>query len=100
MKHGRVSDGRSEVERGVSMQDLKVVGVENGALVVVGDGGERYRIVIDEMLQTRLRQIRPEPVNGPKVSPREIQAHIRSGLSAAEVAELTGAALGYVERFE
>ena len=82
------------------MQDLKVIGVENGALLAANDSGERFRIAIDEMLQSRLRQIRPEPTTGPKVSPREIQAHIRSGLSADEVAELTGAAIGYVERFE
>ncbi|WP_022899493.1 septation protein SepH [Humibacter albus] len=82
------------------MQDLKVIGVENGALLAANGNGERFRIAIDEMLQSRLRQIKPEPVTGPKVSPREIQAHIRSGLSAEEVAELTGAAIGYVERFE
>jgi hypothetical protein len=82
------------------MQDLKVIGVENGALLAANDSGERFRIAIDEMLQSRLRQLKPDPVTGPKVSPREIQAHIRSGLSADEVASLTGAAIGYVERFE
>ncbi|MGN6200255.1 septation protein SepH [Humibacter sp.] len=82
------------------MQDLKVIGIENGALLAANDSGERFRIAIDEMLQSRLRQIKPDPVTGPKVSPREIQAHIRSGLSAEEVASLTGAAIGYVERFE
>ncbi|QDZ16656.1 DUF3071 domain-containing protein [Humibacter ginsenosidimutans] len=82
------------------MQDLKVIGIENGALLAANDSGERFRIAIDEMLQSRLRQIKPDPVTGPKVSPREIQAHIRSGLSADEVASLTGAAIGYVERFE
>jgi hypothetical protein len=82
------------------MQDLKVIGVENGALLAANDSGERFRIAIDEMLQSRLRQLKPDPATGPKVSPREIQAHIRSGLSAEEVASLTGAAIGYVERFE
>ncbi|MGA0566039.1 septation protein SepH [Rathayibacter sp. KR2-224] len=82
------------------MQDLKVIGVENGALLAANDSGEKFRIAIDEMLQSRLRQLKPDPVTGPKVSPREIQAHIRSGLSAEEVASLTGAAIGYVERFE
>ena len=82
------------------MQDLKVIGVENGALLAANDSGERFRIAIDEMLQSRLRQLKPDPVTGPKVSPREIQAHIRSGLSAEEVASLTGAPIGYVERFE
>jgi hypothetical protein len=35
-----------------------------------------------------------------RISPREIQAHIRGGLSAEDVAELTGASLEYVQRFE
>lgn len=82
------------------MQDLKVIGIENGALLAANDSGERFRIAIDEMLQSRLRQLKPDPVTGPKVSPREIQAHIRAGLSADEVASLTGAAIGYIERFE
>jgi hypothetical protein len=81
------------------MQDLTVIGVEDGALVVVSDSGERFRIVIDELLRSRLRQgIASAP--GKKVSPREIQTHIRAGLSALEVAELTGADVEYVERFE
>jgi hypothetical protein len=82
------------------MQDLTVIGVENGALVVVSDGGERFRIVIDDVLQSRLRASIASSQGGKKVSPREIQTHIRAGLSAFEVAELTGADVEYVERFE
>ncbi|SDZ02928.1 septation protein SepH [Herbiconiux ginsengi] len=82
------------------MQDLTVIGVENGALLVSSDGGERFRIVIDDVLQSRLRQGVAAQAGGKKVSPREIQTHIRAGLSAFEVAELTGASVEYVERFE
>ena len=82
------------------MQDLTVIGVEDGALVVVSDGGERFRIVIDEVLQSKLRQGIASAEGAKKVSPREIQTHIRAGLSATEVAELTGASVDYVERFE
>ncbi|WP_378146615.1 septation protein SepH [Cnuibacter sp. UC19_7] len=82
------------------MQELTVIGVENGALVVASDAGERFRIVIDDVLQSRMRQSLASAAGGRKVSPREIQTHIRAGLSASEVAELTGAALEYVERFE
>jgi hypothetical protein len=85
------------------MQDLSVIGVENGALLVASDSGERFRIVIDELLQSRLRQgiaSGNAQTTGKKASPRDIQAHIRAGLSAIEVAELTGASLDYVERFE
>ncbi|MGD8169415.1 septation protein SepH [Herbiconiux wuyangfengii] len=79
---------------------MTVIGVENGALLVSSDGGERFRIVIDDVLQSRLRQGVAAQTGGKKVSPREIQTHIRAGLSAFEVAELTGASVDYVERFE
>ena len=48
------------------MQDLKVIGVENGALVAVGDDGERFRIAVDEALQSKVRQVRQEtPADAP-----------------------------------
>ncbi len=83
-----------------AMQELKVIGVENGALLVASDEGDRFRIVIDEVLQSRLRQAQPEPANSPKISPREVQAYIRSGMSAEDVAAVTGASLDYIQRFE
>jgi hypothetical protein len=82
------------------MQDLRVIGVENGALVVVSDEGERYRVPIDDVMQSKLRQSLPAPGSDRKVSPREIQAHIRGGMSAGDVAALTGVAVEYIERFE
>ncbi|TFD69520.1 septation protein SepH [Cryobacterium gelidum] len=82
------------------MQELKVIGVENGALLAASEDGDRFRIAIDEVLQSRLRQTQTERVNAPKLSPREVQAHIRSGMSAEDVAAVTGASLEYVRRFE
>ncbi|MCX7522439.1 septation protein SepH [Microbacterium sp. STN6] len=83
------------------MQELTVIGVENGAILAASDDGERYRIAIDEVLQSRLRQSRSESGTGaPKLSPREVQAYIRSGMSAADVASLTGADLEYIARYE
>lgn len=82
------------------MQDLRVIGVENGALLVVSDDGERFRIPIDEVLQSKLRQSVPDPGSGRKLAPREIQAHIRSGMSAQDVAAVTGVPLEYIQKFE
>lgn len=83
------------------MMELKVIGVEGGSLVLVSEGGERFSVRIDETLQSQLRpRVHSLPPREKRVSPREIQAHIRSGLSADEVAELTGADLDYVQRFE
>jgi len=82
------------------MQDLRVIGVENGALLVASDEGERFRIPIDEMMQSRLRQTLPEPGAGRKLSPREIQGHIRGGMSAEDVSAITGVPIDYIRKFE
>jgi hypothetical protein len=82
------------------MQDLRVIGVENGALLVASVDGNRFRIPIDEVLQSKLRQAVPDPGSGRKVAPREIQAQIRSGMSAADVAAITGVPLEYIQKFE
>jgi hypothetical protein len=82
------------------MQDLHVLAVENGALLAVSEGGERFRIPIDGVLQAKLREAQPSYDSGRRLSPREIQAKIRSGLSAEEVADATGVPIDYVRRFE
>jgi hypothetical protein len=82
------------------MQDLRVIGVENDALIVVDDDGERYRIPVDEVLHSRLRQSSPEAATGHKLSPKEIQDQIRSGMSAADIANVTGMPVEYVQRYE
>lgn len=82
------------------MQELKVIGVEDGALVAASDDGARFRIEIDEVLQSRIRHAVPVVEAGPRLSPREVQAHIRSGLSAEEVADLTGGSVDLIRRFE
>lgn len=82
------------------MDELRVIGVESGALIVASDEGTRYRVAIDDVLQSRLRQASPDPGAARKLSPKEIQAHIRGGMSAEDVAAITGAPLEYVQRFE
>jgi hypothetical protein len=86
--------------RSFSMEELKVIGVEDGALLVTSDEGARFRLAIDEVLQSRLRQTSPVPGAERKLAPRDIQAHIRSGMSAEDVAAVTGASLEYIQRFE
>lgn len=82
------------------MQDLRVIALENGVLTAAADDGTRYRITIDDETQAKLRRRSPVNAAERKVGPREIQSHIRAGMSAQDVADLTGAELDYVERFE
>jgi hypothetical protein len=83
------------------MQSLTVVGRENDLLIVVNEAGERFSISIDQAL---VNQVRRNPSLGrparQQTSPKDIQAHIRRGLTAQQVADLTGEDISYVQRFE
>lgn len=80
------------------MLTLSVVAVEDGVLIAASADGDRFRIPVDLDVETRLRE-RRSVAGGPRITPREIQAHVRAGLSAQQVAALTGAPIAYVERF-
>ena len=82
------------------MQELRVIGVEDAALVLSSPDGTRYSIPIEDVMQARLREPQAEQVAERKIAPKDIQAHIRAGMSAQDVASITGAPLDYVQRFE
>jgi hypothetical protein len=89
------------------MHDLTLVGVHDDGehLVLVGSDGQRYLLRVDEPLRAavrrdraRLAQLQIEQTN--PLRPRDIQAKIRSGRTAEEVAEEAGVALEHVRRYE
>ncbi|MBV0894997.1 septation protein SepH [Microbacterium sp. NC79] len=84
------------------MDQLTIVGTEDDKLILATESGERFSVAIDDVLRVELRKARPAatPNDTPRASPRDIQMHIRAGLSAAEVAELLGTTVSDVERYE
>ncbi|NVM97882.1 septation protein SepH [Arthrobacter sp. SDTb3-6] len=88
------------------MADLRLVGVHDDGkhLLLSGTGGEIFLLPIDEALRmatTRAPRKAPSGNAGPaKMSPREIQAQIRAGATAADVAEHSGMSLEQVRRYE
>jgi len=85
------------------MEQLKVIGTEDDVLVVATESGERFTLALDEVLRVearRARRDRDTDDRGARPSPRDIQAHIRAGMSAREVASLLNARVEDVERFE
>ncbi len=84
------------------MEQLRLVGSQDGHLLLAAGSGERYRVEIDDRLRSELRRSRERPAVVPSARPRprEIQAQIRAGLSAADVADLLGIGIEDVERFE
>ncbi|MDR6417155.1 septation protein SepH [Pseudarthrobacter sulfonivorans] len=86
------------------MQDLRLVGVHDDGvhLLLSGAGGEMFQLPIDEALRAASRSsAKAANAAAPiAMSPRDIQARIRSGATAADVAELSGLPLAKVERYE
>lgn len=84
------------------MQELTVIRAERDRLIVATESGDTFALPIDDALRAEVRRGRPVPGEIPaaKPSPREVQSHIRAGLSAEEVADLLGARIEDVQRFE
>ncbi|WP_192626993.1 septation protein SepH [Microbacterium hydrocarbonoxydans] len=85
------------------MENVTIVGTEAGVLVLATESGTRFALPIDDVLHREIRRAtrQGEPVTQKlAASPRDIQAQIRAGLTAPEVAELLGIGVDDVIRFE
>lgn len=89
------------------MGELTLVGLhEDGEHVVLqGPDGQRFRLPIDDALRAAVRrdraqleQVRAERTGS--LPPREVQARIRSGASAEDVAADSGVPVALVRRYE
>lgn len=85
------------------MEQLRVIGSEDGCLVLATESGHRFTLAVDDVLRSELRRshrAREERPRGPRPSPRDIQARIRAGMSSAEVVEALGVTADDVARYE
>jgi DUF3071 family protein len=91
------------------MRELKVVGLDvDGKRIIceTGDSGEKFILLSDDRLRAAVRgdtvvsnQVNIDAEVANVLSPKEIQAKIRSGASVEQVATASGMAMGRVERF-
>lgn len=89
------------------MSELSLVGLHDDGehVVLEGPDGQRFRLPIDDALRAAVRRDRPqlEQVRAEQrgvVAPREIQARIRAGMTAQDVAEASGMAVESIRRYE
>ncbi|RRD29118.1 septation protein SepH [Actinomyces bowdenii] len=97
------------------MVELELLGANGDTVVMTDAEGERYSIVIDDALRAAVRRDRAavSPQLGPMAAvggagatgsaplrPRQLQALMRAGATAAEVAASTGMTVEHVRRFE
>ena len=89
------------------MDDLALVGVhEDGEhLLMTAPDGRRFRLRVDEALRAAVRRDRARlgqlqiEMNG-RMRPKEIQARIRAGETAEQVADAAGVPIEHVRRYE
>jgi hypothetical protein len=66
------------------MPDLEISAVDKMTIVALDESGTEYRVTVDEATLARLKRSATSASEA-RVSPREIQTLLRSGLSNAEV---------------
>src|SRR5690625_2176637 len=86
------------------MVELELVGIhDDGEHLVFKDAtNQRYQLAITEALRAAVRRDRPqlEQLRSATIRPRDIQALIRAGASAQEVAEQANVSVEQVRRYE
>ncbi|CUU55581.1 Protein of unknown function (DUF3071) [Parafrankia irregularis] len=89
------------------MRELRAVALsEDGGYLVLADAAgrsdaEQFRVAVDDRLRAALRGARRSEVRAESaLTPREIQARLRAGETAADVARAAGIPVERVERYE
>src|SRR5690606_14418387 len=86
------------------MAELELVGIhaDGEHIVLVDEEGQRHRLLIDDALRAAVRRDRPqlEQIRSEGLRPREIQALVRAGASAEEIAAEAGVPVEQVRRYE
>lgn len=89
------------------MRELELDGIHDDGehLVLLDSDGERYTLRIDEALRAAVRRDRPalgliQAADATSLRPKEIQAMLRSGRSAEDIAEAAQIPVDHVRRYE
>ncbi len=89
------------------MRELRFDGLspDGTRLILAGKDGQKWSVVIDERIEAAVRRDRArigqvEIEQAGVLRPREIQARIRSGATAEDVAAASGLPIEHVRRFE
>ncbi len=89
------------------MRELQLDGIHDDGdhLVMTDSDGERYTLRIDEALRAAVRRDRPalgmiQAAQHAPLRPREIQAMLRAGRDAEEIARIADVDVEHVRRFE
>jgi hypothetical protein len=89
----------SKIEKGSAMQDIRLVDNDGEYLNLETQGGEKFRLVLDDSLRSAIKRDPQTQLDDVSISPREIQDEVRAGASAEDVATRHSVPLDYVDKF-
>jgi len=81
------------------MSELRYLSTDGDYLLLEASDGTQYRLLIDESVRKAARREVVSEGDAAKISPRDIQLEVRSGVSVEDLAAKTGASLEYVQKF-
>ena len=81
------------------MSELRFLGTDGEYLLLEGADGAQHKLLIDESVRRAARRETVAEGDAAKISPRDIQLEVRSGVTIEELASKTGASLEYIEKF-
>jgi hypothetical protein len=81
------------------MSELRYLSTDGDYLLLEAADGTQYRLLIDESVRKAARREVVSEGDAAKISPRDIQLEVRSGVSVEDLAAKTGASLEYVQKF-
>ena len=81
------------------MQDIRLVGNDGEYLNLETQGGEKFRLILDDSLRSAMKREQHPHLGNLNISPREIQDEVRAGASAEDVASKHAVPLEYVDKF-
>jgi hypothetical protein len=82
-----------------AMKDIRFLGIEGDYLLLEDANGQKFRLLLDNMLKSVVKGERQEKLDDVSISPRQIQEEIRVGRTIEEVVANSGAPEEYVRKF-
>ena len=81
------------------MRELRLLGVEDGAVTLETLDGEKLRLPIDEQVRAAVRNAAINATSSLALTPREIQDRIRSGETIADIVASSGVNEDFITKF-
>ena len=81
------------------MDDIRLFGNDGDYLILEALDGQKFRLISDESLKSAIRRDTHSKLDSISLTPREIQDHIRNGMSIEDIVSASGAPFDFVEKF-